>query len=106
MRDVVELLPDVRTLRVDGGAAANDLLLQLQADPSAMPVERPAVLETTGLGAAFLAGIGTGVWSSTDELASTWREDETFEPGAPPEGATTYEQWRRAVDRAKGWAAD
>jgi glycerol kinase len=106
VRDVVELLPDVSTLRVDGGAAANELLLQLQADTLAMPVERPAVLETTGLGAAFLAGIGTGVWSSTDELASTWRVDETFEPGAPPEGATTYEQWRRAVDRAKGWAAD
>ena len=106
VRDVVELLPDVRTLRVDGGAAANDLLLQLQADTLAMPVERPAVLETTGLGAAFLAGIGTGVWSSTDELASTWRVDATFEPGAPAEGATSYEQWRRAVDRAKGWAAD
>ena len=106
VRDVVELLPDVHTLRVDGGAAANDLLLQLQADTLAMPVERPAVLETTGLGAAFLAGIGTGVWSSTDELASTWRVDATFGPGAPAEGATTYEQWRRAVDRAKGWAAD
>ena len=106
VRDVVELLPDVSTLRVDGGAAANDLLLQLQADTLAMPVERPAVLETTGLGAAFLAGIGTGVWSSTDELASTWRVDATFEPGTPAEGATTYEQWRRAVDRAKGWAAD
>jgi glycerol kinase len=106
VRDVVELLPDVSTLRVDGGAAANELLLQLQADTLAMPVERPAVLETTGLGAAFLAGIGTGVWSSTDELASTWRVDATFEPGTPAEGATTYEQWRRAVDRAKGWAAD
>jgi glycerol kinase len=106
VRDVVELLPDVRTLRVDGGAAANDLLLQMQADTLAMPVERPAVLETTGLGAAFLAGIGTGVWSSTDELATTWRVDATFEPGTPAEGATTYEQWRRAVDRAKGWAAD
>jgi len=106
VRDVVELLPAVRALRVDGGAAANDLLLQLQADTLAMPVERPAVLETTGLGAAFLAGIGTGVWSSTDELASTWGVDATFEPGTPAAGATTYEQWRRAVDRAKGWAAD
>jgi glycerol kinase len=106
VRDVVDLLPDVSTLRVDGGAAANDLLLQLQADALGMPVERPAVLETTGLGAAFLAGIGTGVWSSTDELASTWRVDATFSPGAPAEGATTYEMWRRAVDRAKGWAAD
>jgi glycerol kinase len=105
VRDVVELLPDVRTLRVDGGAAANDLLLQLQADTLSMPVERPSVVETTGLGAAFLAGLGTGVWSSTDELASTWQVDATFAPTAPADGATTYEQWRRAVDRAKGWAA-
>ena len=106
VRDVVELLPDVRTLRVDGGAAANDLLLQIQADTLAMPVERPAVLETTGLGAAFLAGLGTGVWSSTDELAATWRPDRTFEPAARSAEATTFEQWRAAVQRAKGWAAD
>ena len=71
-----------------------------------MPVERPAVLETTGLGAAFLAGLGTGVWSSTDELAATWRLDRTFEPAARSADATTFEQWRAAVERAKGWAAD
>jgi glycerol kinase len=70
-----------------------------------MPVERPAVLETTGLGAAFLAGLGTGVWSSTDELASTWRLDRRFEPAADG-GARdpAYRRWRTAVDRAKGWA--
>jgi glycerol kinase len=106
VRDVVELLPDVRTLRVDGGAAANDLLLQIQADTLSMPVERPAVLETTGVGAAFLAGLGTGVWSSTDELAATWRVDAEFSPGRPSADATTYEQWRAAVERAKGWTAD
>ena len=106
VRDVVELLPDVRHPAVDGGAAANGLLMQLQADTLAMPVERPEVLETTGLGAAFLAGLGTGVWSSTDELASTWRLDSRFEPGAPSPDATTYERWRAAVDVAKGWAAD
>ncbi len=104
VRDVVELLPDVTTLRVDGGAAANDLLLQLQADTLSMPVERPGVLETTGLGAAFLAGLGSGVWSSTDELASSWRLDRRFEPQQPAAGATTYDQWRAAVERAKGWA--
>jgi glycerol kinase len=71
-----------------------------------MPVERPAVLETTGVGAAFLAGLGTGVWSSTDELAATWRVDAEFSPGRPSADATTYEQWRAAVERAKGWAAD
>jgi glycerol kinase len=103
VRDVVELLPHISTLRVDGGAAANSLLLQIQADTLGMPVERPAVLETTGLGAAFLAGLGTGVWSSTDELAETWRLDERFEPADPSAHATTYELWRAAVERAKGW---
>jgi len=104
VRDVVELLPDITTLRVDGGAAANGLLLQSQADILSMPVERPEVLETTGLGAAFLAGLGTGVWASTEELASTWRLGDRFEPEARPPDATTYERWRDAVGRAKGWA--
>jgi glycerol kinase len=105
VRDVVGLLPDVTTLRVDGGAAANDLLLQMQADTLSMPVERPEVLETTGLGAAFLAGLGTGVWASADELASTWRLGTRFEPQKPSADATTYARWRAAVDRAKGWDA-
>jgi glycerol kinase len=109
VRDVVETLPETTTLRVDGGAAANGLLLQLQADQLGLPVERPEVLETTGLGAAFLAGIGTGVWSSTAELAQTWRLDRRFEPttseyddGGGRDGA--YRRWRAAVERAKGWA--
>jgi glycerol kinase len=105
VRDVVELLPHITTLRVDGGAAANSLLLQLQADTLSMPVERPEVLETTGLGAAFLAGLGTGVWSSTAELAETWRLDERFEPGEQSAHSTTYDRWRAAVERAKGWDA-
>jgi glycerol kinase len=106
VRDVVELLPDVRSLRVDGGAAANSLLLQIQADVLGLPVDRPAVLETTGLGAAFLAGLGTGVWSSTGELAQTWRLDATFAPEPRPADATTYERWRTAVQRAKAWSTD
>jgi glycerol kinase len=105
VRDVVETLPETTTLRVDGGAAANDLLLQLQADQLGLAVERPEVLETTGLGAAFLAGLGTGVWSSPDELAATWRLDRRFEPsgdgGAGRDEA--YRRWRRAVERSKGW---
>ena len=108
VRDVVELLPRITTLRVDGGAAANDLLLQLQADTLAMPVERPGVLETTGLGAAFLAGLGIGRWSSTSELASTWSLDRRFDPAGGPDTAdardSAYRRWRAAVDRAKGWA--
>jgi glycerol kinase len=105
VRDVVELLPHITTLRVDGGGASNSLLLQLQADTLSMPVERPEVLETTGLGAAFLAGLGSGVWSSTEELATTWRLDRRFEPQAPSQHATTYDRWRAAVERAKGWDA-
>ena len=67
-------------------------------------VERPEVLETTGLGAAFLAGLGTGVWSSTDELASTWRLDRRFEPGDADQARdSAYRRWRTGVERAKGW---
>jgi glycerol kinase len=106
VRDVVATLPETTTLRVDGGAAANNLLLQLQADQLDLPVERPDLLETTGLGAAFLAGLGTGVWSSTDELASTWRLDRRFEPSTdgPAGREDGYRRWRAAVERSKGWA--
>jgi glycerol kinase len=112
VRDVVETLPQTTTLRVDGGAAANGLLLQLQADQLGLPVARPEVLETTGLGAAFLAGLGTGVWSSKAELAQTWRLERRFEPTTPAyvdEGGgrdVAYRRWRAAVERAKGWATE
>jgi glycerol kinase len=89
-------------LRVDGGASANDLLMQLQADQLQIPVERPVVAETTALGAAFLAGLGTGVWSSAAELAATWKLDRRFVPGARDESG--HARWRQAVERAKGWA--
>ena len=89
-------------LRVDGGAAANDLLCQLQADAARTAGRRPAVLETTGLGAAFLAGLGTGVWSSTDELAETWQAEVTFIPGERDDAA--YRRWRAGVERSAGWA--
>ena len=90
-------------LRADGGASANDLLMQLQADQLQVPVERPEVGETTALGAAFLAGLATGVWSSTAELAATWRLGQRFEPGSRDDEG--HARWRRAVDRTKGWAA-
>ena len=89
-------------LRVDGGAAANDLLMQIQADQLQRPVERPVVTETTALGAAFLAGLATGVWSSTDELAATWALDRRFEPG--PRDDAAHRRWREAVRRSTGWA--
>jgi glycerol kinase len=90
-------------LSVDGGASANDLLCQLQADQLQVPVRRPVVAETTALGAAFLAGLATGVWSSTDELAKTWQLDKRFEPGQADEAA--YKRWQEAVRRAKGWTS-
>jgi glycerol kinase len=90
------------TLRADGGASANDLLMQLQADQLQVPVERPEIMETTALGAAFLAGLAIGAWSSPAELAGTWRLGRRFEPGRRDDEG--HERWRRAVDRAKGWA--
>ncbi len=95
---------ELDALRVDGGAAVNDSLLQFQADILRVPVERPRVTETTALGAAFLAGLGTGFWSSSDEVAATWQLDRRFEPQmAQPERERLLDRWRQAVDRAKGW---
>ena len=93
-------------LRVDGGAAVNDSLLQFQADILDVPVERPQVTETTALGAAFLAGRATGVWSSTEEIAATWQLERRFEPAMDGgERERLLGRWRRAVDRARGWAS-
>jgi glycerol kinase len=89
-------------LRVDGGASVNNLLMQLQADQLQVPVERPVVAETTALGAAFLAGLGTGVWSSRDELAATWQLDRRFTPGSRDEAG--HARWRNAVGRTKNWS--
>ena len=107
VRDVFDVMAtgDRRTtaaLRADGGASANDLLMQLLADQLQVPVERPEVGETTALGAAFLAGLATGVWSSPAELAATWRLGRRFEPGTRDDGG--YARWRRGVERSKGWA--
>jgi len=90
-------------LRADGGASANDLLMQMQADQLQVPVERPDIEETTALGAAFLAGLATGVWSSREELAATWRLAKRFGPG--PRDDEAHTRWRRAVARTRGWAA-
>ncbi|MFD1535934.1 glycerol kinase GlpK [Nonomuraea guangzhouensis] len=87
-------------LKADGGASGNDLLMQVQADQLGAAVERPVVQETTGLGAAFLAGLGSGVWGSADELRETWRLDRRFEPGTRDDAA--YERWRAAVALASG----
>ncbi len=114
VRDVVETLPgwgagavpETRSLRVDGGASANDLLCQIQADQVGIPVERPKLVETTALGAAFLAGLGTGVWDSTDDLRATWQLDRSFDPtpGTRDDADAAHLRWRDAVERSKGWA--
>ena len=91
-------------LRADGGACANDLLMQVQADQLQVPVERAAVGETTALGAAFLAGLATGVWSGTGELAQAWRLGRRFGPG--PADDAGYARWQRAVGRVRGWALE
>jgi glycerol kinase len=91
-------------LRVDGGAAANDLLLQFQADLLRMPVERPAVLETTALGAATMAGRAVGFWNSDEALEATHRIDRRFEPRMPQEHVADLRgHWTRALERARAW---
>jgi glycerol kinase len=108
VRDVVEVMVaeaglDLPELSVDGGASRNDLLCQIQADQLGVPVRRPVDTETTGLGAAFLAGLGTGVWSSTAELADTWRLGAQFTPASEAPNPSGYQDWHRAVHRATGW---
>jgi glycerol kinase len=110
VRDVVDVMVDeagleVPELSADGGASANDLLLQLQADQLGVPVRRPEVTETTALGAAFLAGLGTGVWGSTDELAQTWALDRRFEPEEGRRDDGRHARWRAALPRAGAWTS-
>lgn len=92
-------------LRVDGGASNNNLLMQIQADFLGVPVVRPKVTETTALGAAYLAGLAVGVWSSTKDIATQWSVDRRFEPcRSPADRQTKIARWHQALERAKGWA--
>jgi len=108
-RDVLETMAGesgirLEALRADGGAAANNLLMQMQADILGVAVQRPAVTETTALGAAYLAGLATGYWSGVDELQAQWRVDAQFNPAMPVEERDRlYRGWQRAVERARGW---
>jgi glycerol kinase len=91
-------------LKADGGAAANDMLMQFQADLLGVPVERPAILETTAQGAAYLAGLSTGFWSSVEELGKTRQDAQIFTPRMDREKTLKqYVKWQDAVGRAKGW---
>jgi glycerol kinase len=93
-------------LRVDGGASANDLLMQFQADLLGVPVLRPKVLETTALGAAYLAGLTVNLWKSREELATHWQVQKRFEPRmARGEAGAKMARWREAVSRARNWTS-
>ena len=89
------------TLKVDGGAAANDLMMQFQSDVLGVPIRRPQLLETTALGAAFLAGLGCGLWPDKQAITKTWREDRAFAPQmAGDEVDAHLARWREAVGKA------
>ena len=95
---------NLRALRVDGGAAANDLLLQLQAELLGVAVERPVVAETTALGAAYLAGLAIGYWSGLDDVAANWALDRRFEPSmSDDQRGSMLAGWHRAVERSRAW---
>ena len=104
-RDVIEAMTAVSgttlsELRVDGGAAVMDDMLQMQANELGVPVLRPTDSETTALGAAYLAGLGTGVWKDTGEVADIWRLDKQFNPH---DASGNYATWLRAVERSRSW---
>jgi glycerol kinase len=107
VHDLVDLMRDegsihLPRLAVDGGAAANSLLCQLQSNELQTPVERPLELQSTGLGAAFLAGLGSGIWSSTDVIKEARSVERTFQPQShDPRG---FQRWHGAVTRTAGWA--
>jgi glycerol kinase len=104
-RDVIDAMNQesgvpLRELRVDGGACANDFLMQFQADVLGVSVDRPALVETTAAGAAFLAGLGVGFWRDAQELAHTRRRDRLFTPAMPPaRREELYAGWKAAVSR-------
>jgi glycerol kinase len=110
-RDVLEVMQresglPLSTLKVDGGAAANALLLQFQADMLDVPVRRPVVSETTALGAAYLAGLAVGYWDNVTDVTRHWALDREFSPAMDPaERDRLYAGWKRAVARSLDWAA-
>jgi glycerol kinase len=108
-REVLEAMEadsgiQLETLKVDGGAVVNNLLMQMQADILGTPVVRPTVGETTALGSAYMAGLATGLWDSLKDLQANWGVDRVFEPAWSPEQRQAgYAGWTRAVERTKGW---
>ena len=111
-RDVLEAMEadsgnKLTALKVDGGASANNLMMQFQADLLGVPVDRPQIVETTALGAAYLAGLAVGVWKNKDELKSAWQLETRFEPEMKRyEADALYKGWRKAVKHAMNWLAE
>ena len=109
-RDIIDAVTadgsiQVTELRVDGGAVANNLLCQFQADILGLPVIRPTVVEMTALGAGYLAGLGSGLWESTDDIAGQWGVDRCFEPSmSASQRDSLYTGWQAAVELSRGWA--
>ncbi len=107
--DVIELMEQetsikIKELRVDGGASANNFLMQFQSDISNLKVIRPYITETTSLGAAFLAGLGVGIWKNLDEIKRIWKEEKVFTPCMPEEKRRYYLlKWKEALNRSRGW---
>jgi len=108
-RDVLEAMQKdsgitLKNLKVDGGAVANNFLMQFQSDILGVPVDRPKVIETTALGAAYLAGLAVGYWKDKDDIASKWQIDRTFQPEMDSENREKlYKGWKKAVERALNW---
>ena len=95
----------ISQLRADGGASRDGFLMQFQADMLERTVRRPVIRETTALGAAYLAGLATGIWKDQDELRRLWRCQAEFRPAMPPaQRQKLLKDWHRAVARCRGWA--
>ncbi|MDI6600779.1 MAG: glycerol kinase GlpK [Thermoanaerobacteraceae bacterium] len=111
-RDVLEAMQEdsginLAALKVDGGACTNNFLMQFQADILGVPVDRPQVIETTALGAAYLAGLATGFWKDKDEIAANWNVDRQFKPSMDEEKKEKlYKGWKKAVERSLNWAEE
>jgi glycerol kinase len=109
-RDVIEVMRNetnltIPVLRVDGGGSANNLLMQFQADILGIPIQRAQLTETTALGAAYLAGLAVGLWPDMVQIKQNWQSSATYEPKmSDDQRDSLYHDWKRAVERAKGWA--